>query len=224
MNKKRLNGTILVLMVFFLAACAPVGPAPHVIPTEQLGTAIVQTAAFLATQTALHAPLPTATQPADTSIPTVTNTRTATPTETETATPFIIIIPSRTPTITQTRTATNTVTPTNTKSQPCMVAAQVPANNTAFTPGAFFDTVWTVVNTGALTWSLGNVDMIYDGGNKMHLNGDVLDLPATTVPSQSLVLIVHMQAPTSKGTFTETWSLKEGATIHCTMSVMIAVK
>lgn len=220
MNKKKLKITLAVIAVVFLFACGTT-PAPVVIPPEQLGTAIVQTAAVLASQTALFAP-PT--------IPGSDNTATATPepsvtsTATETATPFIVIVNTRTPTITSTATATVTKTPTKTLNQPCVVAALVPANNAQFGPGAFFDTIWTIVNTGSMTWHAGNVDFVYQSGAKMHLNGDILDMPFTTGPNQSLVMVVHMKAPTTKGTYAETWSLKEGSTIYCTVSMVIDVK
>ena len=217
MNMKRLS---LILAAVFLFACSQTTPAPVVIPPEQLGTAIVQTANALASQTAFYAP-PTL---ALTSTFTATVIPSETPTATVTDTPFIIIVPTRTPTITPTRTATGTQTPTKTLNQPCSVAATVPAPGTQFSAGAFFDTVWTVVNTGTVTWSLGNVDLSFTSGTKIHLNGDILDLPSTTAPGQSVALVVHMQAPASKGTYSETWTLHEGDTNYCVMSMSIVVK
>jgi len=105
-----------------------------------------------------------------------------------------------------------------------MVSAVAPAENAQFGSGAFFDTIWTVINTGSLTWPAGNVDFVYQSGTKMHLNGDILDMSSTTAPNQILVLAVHMQAPATKGTYSETWSLKEGNIIHCTVSMVIEVK
>ncbi|HCC79337.1 MAG: hypothetical protein A2X25_06430 [Chloroflexi bacterium GWB2_49_20] len=220
MNKNRLKIIPLAISAVFMFACG-ITPAPVIIPPEKLGTAIVQTAAALATQTALYAP-PT--------IPGMDNTATAssvpssTPTLTETVTPFIIIVPTRTATITPTRTATASETPTKTPNQPCTVSAQVPINNTQFAAGAFFDATWTLVNTGSVTWAMGNVDFMYMGGTKMHLNKDVLDIPATANPGQSLVLVIDMQAPATKGTYSETWSIIEGNSTYCTMSVTIDVK
>ena len=217
MNNKKLKISLLLFVAFFMFACGTT-PAPVVIPPDQLGTAIVQTADVLASQTALYAPL------------TLDNTATAfqlptlTPTATETVTPFIIIISTRTPTITSTGTTTATNTPTKTLSQPCVVSALVPAENAQFGSGAFFDTIWTVVNTGSTTWVAGNVDFVFQSGARMHLNGNVLDMPSTTAPNQSLVLVVHMQAPAIKGTYSETWSLKEGSTTYCTVSMAIEVK
>ncbi len=220
MNNKRLKKTLLVIATIFMFACGTT-PLPTVIPPEQLGTAIVQTAAVFASQTALLAP-PT--------IPAPDNTATAsiepssTPTATETATSFIVAIITRTPTITQTPLPTDTITPTKTLNQPCMLAAQVPENNFKFDPGTFFDTVWTLVNTGSESWVVGNVDFVYQGGTKMHLNGDFLDLPTTTAPNQSIILLIHMQAPATKGTYSETWSLKGGGTTFCSVSMVIEVK
>jgi uncharacterized protein YceK len=220
MNQKRLKITLLLITTIFMSACGNI-LGPTAIPPEQLGTAIVQTAAVLASQTALYAP-PTIPGPDNTAIATMEQS--PSPTTTGTATPFIIIVETRTPTITETGTATATKTPTETVSQPCVVAALVPANNTQFSSGTFFDTIWTLVNTGSTTWVQGNVDFVYQGGTKMHLNGDILDMPFTTAPNQSLVMVVHMQAPATKGTYSETWSLKEGGTTYCTVSMVIEVK
>jgi hypothetical protein len=220
MNNNRLKLTLLVITAVFMFACGTT-PAPVAIPPEQLGTAIVQTAAALAAQTALFA---SPTIPGSDIPPTATLEPSATSTATETATQFILEVNTRTPTITSTGTATATATPTKTLNQPCVVAALVPVNNAQFGPGAFFDTIWTIVNTGSTIWQVGNVDFVYQSGAKMHLNGDILDMPSTTGPNQSLVMVVHMKAPTSKGTYSETWSLKEGSTIYCTVSMVIDVK
>lgn len=222
MNKKRLSRSFLILSTMILVAC---GPATNqvVIPPEQLGTAIVETSAALASQTALYAP-PTQSVASDTAIPTMTNTTLPTMTLLPTYTSFLIIVPTRTATITPTRTATATPMASKTLNQPCVVAAQVPANNTSFSAGAFFDTIWTLVNTGSVTWAAGNVDFAFSSGSQMYLNGEIIDLPATTAPNQSVALTVHMQAPSAKGTYSDTWVLREGNTIYCTASVTIVVK
>lgn len=223
MNIKRYSQSFLILSTMILVAC---GPATNqvVIPPEQLGTAIVETSAALASQTALYAP-PTQFVASDTAIPTMTNTSLPTLTLLPTYTSFLIIVPSKTATITPTRTATATPTATKTLNQPCVVAAQIPANNTQFTAGAFFDTIWTLVNTGSVTWAAGNVDFAFSSGTKMYLNGvTVIDLPSTTAPNQSVSLTVHMQAPSAKGTYSDTWVLREGNAIYCTASVTIVVK
>lgn len=220
MNTKRLKISLMVFMALFIFACG-ITPAPVVIPPEQLGTAIVQTAAVLASQTALYAP---PTVPGWETTATTSVESSFTPTITKTVTPFIVTVATRTPTNTSTGTSTATITPTKTLNQPCVIAAQVPENNKQYGPGAFFDTVWTLVNTGSVTWAAGNVDFVYQGGTKMHLDGDILDIPNTAAPNQSLAMVVHMQAPSTKGTFSETWILKEGNTIYCTVNMVIVVK
>lgn len=217
MNTKRLKITLLVIAAIFMFACG-ITPNPALIPLEQLGTAIVQTAAVLASQTALYAP------PTSEFTATATMVPSSTPTATETATPFLVTVVTRTPTITSTGTATATKTPTKTQNQPCVVSALAPVNNAQYGPGALFDTVWTLVNSGNLTWVAGNVDFVYQSGSNMHLNDDVLDMPSTTAPNQTLVMVVHMKAPATKGIYAETWSLKEGNTSYCTVSMVIVVK
>jgi hypothetical protein len=105
-----------------------------------------------------------------------------------------------------------------------MLASVVPAQNAQIGPGALFDTIWTMVNTGSVTWAAGNVDFVYQSGTKMHLNGDILDISNTTAPNQSLVMVVQMKAPVTKGTYSETWSIKEGNSVYCTVSMVIDVK
>jgi hypothetical protein len=223
MKMKRLSQSFLILITMILVAC---GPATNqvVIPPDQLGTAIVETSAALASQTALYAP-PIQFVASDTAVPTMVNTDLPTMTLLPTYTSFLVIVPSNTATITPTKTATETPLATKTLNQPCVVAAQIPANNTQFTTGAFFDTIWTLVNTGSVTWAAGNVDFAFSSGTKMYLNGvTLLDIPATTAPNQSVAFTVHMQAPQTKGTFTDTWVLREGSVIYCTASVTIVVK
>lgn len=223
MNMKRLYQFSLILTTLILVAC---GPATNqvIIPPDQLGTAIVETSAVLASQTALYAP-PIQFVASDTSAPTMTFTPLPTLTLVPTNTPFLIVVPSKTATITPTKTGTSTPTASKTLSQPCVIAAQIPANNTPFSSGAFFDTIWTLVNTGSVTWAAGNVDFSFSTGTKMYLNGvTVIDLPATTAPNQSVAITVHMQAPQVKGTYSDTWVLREGNAIYCTASVTIVVK
>lgn len=224
MNIKRFSLSFLILSALvLLVACGP-SANQVILPPDQLGTAIVETSAALASQTALYAP-PVQFVPSNTALPTTVNTFLPTFTLEPTNTPFLIIVPSKTPTITPTRTGTATPLATKTLNQPCVVAAQIPANNTAFSAGAFFDTIWTLVNTGSVTWIQGNVDFAFSSGTKMYLNGvTLLDIPATTAPNQSVAFTVHMQAPQTKGTFTDTWVLKEGSVIYCTASVTIVVK
>jgi hypothetical protein len=223
MNMKRLFRSFLILTTMILVAC---GPATNqvVFPPDQLGTAIVETSAALASQTALFAP-PIQSVASNTAVPTMTNTSLPTLTLLPTYTSFLIIVPSKTATIIPTRTATATPLASKTTNLPCVVAAQIPRDNTAFSAGAFFDTIWTLVNTGSVTWAAGNVDFAFSSGTKMYLNGvKLLDLPATTAPNQSVALTVHMQAPQVKGTYTDTWVLHEGNSIYCTASVTILVK
>lgn len=223
MKIKMMTGSIVILAVLILAGCGPAFNS-GVIPSDQLGTAIVETSAALATQTALFAP-PTNLIPAASSLPTMTSTPLPSLTPLSTNTPFLIIIPSKTATTIPTRTMTATPIASKTPNQPCAVAGQLPPNNTSFSAGAFFDTVWTLMNTGTVTWVKGNVDFAFVSGAKMYLNGiSVIDLPATTAPNQSVALTVHMQAPLVKGTYTDTWNLREGNTIYCTASVTIIVK
>jgi hypothetical protein len=176
MKMKRLSQSFLILITMILVAC---GPATNqvVIPPDQLGTAIVETSAALASQTALYAP-PIQFVASDTAVPTMVNTDLPTMTLLPTYTSFLVIVPSNTATITPTKTATETPLATKTLNQPCVVAAQIPANNTQFTTGAFFDSIWTLVNTGAVTWAAGNVDFAFSSGTKMYLNGvTLLDSP-----------------------------------------------
>ncbi len=221
MNNTKLRITLLVIMAIFIFACGTT-PSPTIIPPDQLGTAIVQTANVLASQTALYAP-PTKPVLDNTATPSLVPSPTST--ATETVTPFIVIIKTRTATIiTQTANPAATQTPTKTLNQPCVVSGVVPENNARIGSGELFDTTWTLVNTGSTTWEQGNMDFVYQSGAKMHLNGDVLDLPSTTAPNQSLDMVVHMQAPVITGTYSESWSIMAGGVTYCSVSMVIEVK
>jgi hypothetical protein len=53
--------------------------------------------------------------------------------------------------------------------------------------------------------------------------GDIKDLKVNVAKNGTIALIVDMLAPTTPGTYSETWALKNGSTTICTMFVTIRV-
>jgi hypothetical protein len=110
-------------------------------------------------------------------------------------------------------------------SNTCTLVSQTPADNTTFTRGYDFDTIWTVKNTSSFDWRTDTVDFMYVSGTKMHkpAYGDIKDLKVNVAKNGTIALIVDMLAPTTPGTYSETWALKNGSTTICTMFVTIRV-
>jgi hypothetical protein len=209
----RNTGTLAFLAVFaVMLACAPVFQ-PSVIPPTldplTINTAIAQTAAVAATQTAvLNPPTPT---PSSTPLPTNTPTETPSPTPT-----FIFVLP------------TSTVpSPTPEPSQSdleydCQILAQSPADNTPFGILAVFEARWRVMNIGTSNWNGNNTDYRYVSGNKLHTQA-IYDLPNSVPSTGQIDLVVDMQAPNAAGTYTTRWKLRIGKTEFCTMNLTIVV-
>jgi len=117
-------------------------------------------------------------------------------------------------------TRTNPVSPTGS----CQIVSQsiVPAQTT-YKPNTDIDIVWNVKNTGTFDWIKSNIDWVYVSGTKMHKYGDILDLPLDVVKGGTIKLVLDALAPATNGTYSETWALKQGTTVICTMSVTLKV-
>lgn len=192
-------------------ACAPLFvPAVPTMDPNAIGTAIAGTAAAAGTLTALLTP-PTWT-------PTVTLVAAGTPTSTPTATEtFVFLLSSPTP--------IPSMTPSEqpTQNYACKVTAQTPSNGAVFSRRAAFNVQWTVVNTGFKTWGVNDTDYIYASGAKLHdKNG--YDLNFTVEPGDTINLSVAMEAPSQKGEYTTTWSIRVTTVKFCSMRLTISVQ
>lgn len=207
-NKKL---TLCLSALFLMLACTPTLPTTSApiatFDPNAPQTAIVETAAAAATQTARFAP-PTFTS-------TATPTRTPPPTETVTPT-FIFILP------------TSTIPPTMIEPGSsgalleCQILSQDPPNNKIFDKGALFTAVWIVANVGVNTWPSDNSDYRYASGDMFHLQS-IYDFEKNVAAGDTVTLSVAMQAPNQAGRFSTTWQISIGKKKFCPMNITIIV-
>ncbi|HEY9077284.1 MAG TPA: NBR1-Ig-like domain-containing protein [Anaerolineaceae bacterium] len=163
----------------------------------------------------------TPTLPVEVSTPT-TNPNLPTSTVPPTNTPFTL--PTAPPTWTSippTPTATATRTPSPYQ---CKLLSQSPSNGTIIPPNNDFDAVWSVQNSGSLTWDSSNVDLKYISGTKFQERTDTVDLDENIEPGYSKKFIVDMRAPGSNGTYNTTWGLVRNGVTICAFTMQIVVK
>jgi hypothetical protein len=200
----------LAVSLILALACVPtLGSTPPPIPTFDPNgplTAIVLTAGYAATQTAINAP-PTATP---TPLPTKTPTNTPSPTAT-----FLFILP------------TNALPPTqiplgvSNKELDCQVLSTEP--KAAIAASTSFIGKWVIANIGTATWLSDNVDYRYSEGDKFHLQS-IYDFPANVQPGSTVEVTVDMQAPSTPGEYTTKWRINQGNKLICTMEMKITVQ
>ncbi len=213
MIQRRYRTPTLLAALLVVLACAPAlpsAPASETLPTfdpNSLQTAIVQTAAAAATQTAFMAsptPTPTSSPP-----PPHTPTETATPT-------FLFLLPTLTFTITPV-----TIVPSNAEFA-CQIVSQTPSNDSRVNRNETFDVTWRVVNVGTRNWDRGSTDFLYVSGARMHLQ-PLYDFEVSVAKLASVELTVSMQAPSEPGNYTTTWRIRYGNTTFCPMTLDIIV-
>ena len=96
-------------------------------------------------------------------------------------------------------------------------------DNTVVTPGTTFDKIWRLKNVGTCSWT--------PSYSVVFLSGDLMSGPsaqaltANVNPGQTIDLSVVMTAPSSNGTHTGYWILRNasGVTFHSQFYVMIKV-
>lgn len=209
---KVILGFTITIFALLLTACSGFGaatPDPAVMQAT-LDAAVTQAVETMSAQlTATALAQPTATE---TLVPTATATLEPSPT---------VVIPTATKTwIPATAAPTKTATPTN---YVCQLVSTLPAKGTKLNPGSNYDANWVVKNTGVLNWEIGNLDLRYDSGTKMQKVADAFDINTLVKPGEELTLIVDMVAPSTAGTYSETWKLMYGNTTLCTLPVNIEV-
>lgn len=201
--------SLILLAAVLTFACLPtLGPAPAPLPTLDPNaplTAIVQTAAAAATQTAIHSsPTPTATLP--------TNTPTVTPTATPT---FLFLLPTSDKPPTQIPLGSSQAV------FDCQVLSVEPKAQIGVSTR--FIGKWVIANIGKGTWDVNSLDYRYAEGDKFHLQS-IYDFPATVTPGLIVELTVDMQAPSTAGEYTTVWRIKAGNKEFCPMEMKIVVK
>ncbi len=174
-----------------------------------------QISAFFATPTG---------SPTITPEPTFTLTPSSMPEPTETPTE----LPSLTPEPAQSLTPTLVMPPlspypTVPNQLDCRLMWQSPGSGITYDPGEVFTVGWNVMNTGSETWDPSNVVFTYLGGNKMY-DYPLVKLKSSVSPGEQVVLSVGMRAPKNSTFYTTYWSLREGNTFFCILTVSIYVK
>ena len=105
----------------------------------------------------------------------------------------------------------------------CKVRSQSVPNGAHFDPGAHFDMGWKVKNLGDLAWEPGNVEFGFFGGQRMYVSASFTHLQTTVDHLEMVFLGTDMVAPKRPGSYTAFWSLRQGDTYFCRMSVRITV-
>lgn len=210
---------IWVITLALIMACVPALATPSISPLDPgaVNTFIAQTANAAATQTA-------ASMPSSTPTPIITPTRnTETPTPTATST-VIFILSSPTsiviPTFTSVSLGGGGISSDNFA---CQVSKVSPANGTSFDPRDDFDAFWTVKNIGQKNWDRNNIDYAYSSGAKIHkVSG--YDMSTDVKVGETINLGVDMRAPKDAGTYTTTWTMRNGNNNFCTLTLTIVVR
>lgn len=205
----------ILLAALFLSGCAPAVPVEPTLDPQMIAATVaaIQTEAVQTVEARLTANAALTPSVTPTSPPTETPTPTQTPLPTATPTQRIIYIPA-------TLAPTLTRTPSDFQ---CALVSQSPPNNTQYGPGADFDAVWVLKNTGIKPWDKTEIDLTYVSGTKMQKYQDSIDLPQNVEPGDPITLRVDMLAPGDKGTHTTTWALKKSGATLCSFSLTIKV-
>ncbi len=117
-------------------------------------------------------------------------------------------------------------TPPPTTTTGCLLVSQTPADGTAITIGAPFDTTWVLQNTGTATWNTQDYDIGFVGALNnvyLHTGADRYDLSATVQPGGTYNFTVPMLAPFGPGQFGEMWQVILGNQVLCQFYVYITV-
>jgi len=131
-----------------------------------------------------------------------------------------IPINTATPGLTTTATVTGTIT---TPVAACTFVSQSPANNAKFTPGQLYvDLDWIVKNTSLSTWEKANVSYKFISGTNLH-SVTTASLAADVASGANSRLLMDLNVPATSGTYTETWSLVQGSTTLCSLTLTILV-
>jgi hypothetical protein len=226
MNKQKTRLFFLLAAALILFSCGPFTPAPVTLPPEMIGTAVVETSAVLATQTAEHMPTATITpRPSKTPRPTETPRPTYTPSLTPTPTvTFVLVIPTYGKPIPPPHWEPGTYN--NPATDKCIILTQSPFMNTHLPPRTDFDSSWTIRNYSDDMWYGDSVDIVFLGGEKMHKAGNFYDLGVTVKPGESVTVNIDMLAPANPGTYKTLWGLQVGNStlpVFCHLGLTIRV-
>lgn len=105
---------------------------------------------------------------------------------------------------------TGTTVPTATLicDQAAFVSETVP-DGTTFLPGATFTKTWRLKNTGTCTWTT-SYALVFVNGDALNASASN-PLPGNVAPGQVVDLAVNMQAPSTTGSYTSNWELRNAS-------------
>jgi len=104
----------------------------------------------------------------------------------------------------------------------CTLLMQNIKNGTHFKSRDEFSITWKVRNTGTAGWDPGSVDFTYLAGTRM-FQYPLVQLQGTVAPGNVTLLNADMRAPRNPGRYSTTWSLRQGDTYFCHLSLTINV-
>ncbi len=115
--------------------------------------------------------------------------------------------------------------PTKTKTpytDDCAVISTSPKDYQHMQPGVDFDGVWTLKNTGKVTWN-DKYYIKFVSGNIPH-SSDMYFIPAGTIVGDTVEVRADFNAPTEPGTYVSNWKvINNDGTAFCYMYVAITV-
>jgi len=109
-----------------------------------------------------------------------------------------------------------------TNSYSCSLISQTPIDWTKMRARQSFDAAWTVQNTGAY-WHASAMKFGYVGGQKMQTRGNETTLSEDVGKGKRVKLVVDMEAPKTRGTFSTLWALYSGNQKFCRVTLTITV-
>ncbi len=113
-----------------------------------------------------------------------------------------------TPAAAPTSTSPGAASPTPICDQAMFISETVP-DGTTFPPGATFTKSWRLKNTGECTWTT-SYAIVFDSGNALDAPSSV-PLSGSVTPGQEVDLSANMKAPSTPGTYTGYWRLRNAS-------------
>lgn len=186
---------IMTLLAVLLTACgSPATPTATTVDVASVKTSAASTALARLTEMVLLTPSPTLTE-------TPTPTLEATATNTVAPTVDLTLFP---PTATQ---APTVAAGTPTGDGATLWADVTIPDGTNIEPGAKFTKTWKLKNTGTTTWLKDVYDVVHISTDAIVSVAEV-NVPNDVIPGDTVDISVDMTAPTTSGTHTSYWRLR----------------
>lgn len=80
-------------------------------------------------------------------------------------------------------------------------------DGTQLVAGSDFTKTWRIQNNGTCTWD-GRYYLVHAGGSTLSAVAEIIQLPATVAPGQTVDLTVQMRAPVTPGSYQSDWKLQ----------------